>query len=154
MYVALVIIICIPTFKYSHAATICDYLSNNQPCSHTNWNSLIAPVFSYTKYITMYVHCLHWLMSTDLLFQSAFSNHVNPQLVKWHLYTALIWLWEPDMVPTVGPDVPRPCSGILALCGYMNIATLNSVILLLCFSLCHHPHHPCTPPTHPLHTLA
>ena len=39
----------------------------------------------------MHVHCLHWLMSTGLLYQSAFADHVNSQLVKWCKWRAPIW---------------------------------------------------------------
>ena len=54
------------------ALHICNYLSINPASSHTN---CIAPAYSYTAVhsITMHVHCLHWLMLTHLLFQSAFS---------------------------------------------------------------------------------
>ena len=42
--------------------------------------NFIAPAYSYTKINIMHIHCLHWLMSTGLLFQNAFSDHVNPWL--------------------------------------------------------------------------
>ena len=68
-----------------------------------------------------------------------FSDHVNPQVVKWRQRRAPGWLWGPDMAPgwlwgpdmapgwLWGPDMAptvsaclvRPCSGILALCGCM-----------------------------------
>ena len=34
--------------------------------------------------ITMPAHCLHWLISTGLLFQSAFDNHLNSHPEKWY----------------------------------------------------------------------
>ena len=100
----------------------------------------------------MHVHCLHWLMSTGLLVQSDFSNHVNPRLVKWCQWRAPILQWGPDIASTVSTHLSRPCSGKLTLYGCMwTIDKLyHCVILLLCFSLCHHPTHPRTPPTHPL----
>ena len=81
----------------------------------------------------MYVHCLHWLMSTDLLFQSAFADHVNLWLVKWHQTMAPIWLWEPDMPTTVSAHLPNTCSWMLALF-WMQLhifATLYSTTLYL-----------------------
>ena len=67
----------------------------------------------------MHVHCLHWLMSTGLLFQSTFADHVNPQLVKRDQKRTPISLCGPDMAPTVNAHLSKPCSGILALSGYM-----------------------------------
>ena len=34
-------------------------------------------------------------------FWVCFADHVNPQLVKWRQRRAPIWLWGPDMAPTV-----------------------------------------------------
>ena len=66
----------------------------------------------------MHVLCLHWLMSTLICFSRVlFASYVKPQLVKWHQRRAEIWLWGPDMAPIVNACLPRPCSGILPLCG-------------------------------------
>ena len=95
----------------------CNCMSKNLTCSHTNRNSCYCPAYNYT----MLLHCIHWLMLTVLLFQSAFANHVNPLLVKWCQKMAPIWLWGPDMAPTFSACLSRTCSGILVCCG--NIYT-------------------------------
>ena len=101
----------------------------------------------------MHVYCLHWLISTGLLFQSAFADHVN-SVVKWCKWRALNWQWRPDIVPINSTLLLyRTCSGILWSIGMRvsAITTLNSVVcvvLLLCF-YCYHapptPPFPCTP---------
>ena len=107
----------------------------------------------------MQVHCLHWLMSTDLLFGVLFANHVNSQLLKWHQCRAPIWQWRPDTAPTVSIHI---CLGLVVeywpLWVHVDITgTLNPticVILLLCFSLCHHHPTPAPFPFNPLYVYA
>ena len=104
--------------------------------------------------ITMHIHCLHWLMSTGLLFQSAFCRPCKCTTSEITPMDDSNLAVGNDMTHTVSTRLSRPCCGILALCGHVDvIATLNSticVILLLCFSLCHHPPYPHPPPTHHL----
>ena len=113
----------------------------------------------WLHYITMHVPCLHWLL-TGLLFQSVFANHVNLWLVKCHQWRALIWKWRSDTDggdPTVSTRMSRPCSGIMAPVDVDIVVILNSticVILLLCFSLCHHLPHTHTLLIHTLISLA
>ena len=44
------------------------YVTNSAETSHVCTLHFIAPTYK----TMMHVHCLHWLMSTGLLFQSAF----------------------------------------------------------------------------------
>ena len=77
-----------------------------------------------------------------------FADHVNPQLMKWHQWKAPIWLWEPDMAPTVYVRLVL----VMEYCPFVGTCTLNSticVILLLCLSFCHQPPHPHTSPARP-----
>ena len=107
----------------------------------------------------MHIYCLHWLMSTGLLFQSAFCRPCKSKTGEITPMEDSNLAVGNDMTHTVSAHLTRPCSGILALCGPLwpfvdVIATLNSticVILLLCFSLCHHP--PTLPPPPPTHHL-
>ena len=56
------------------------YCLNKNQHSHTQTeNHVITLLYS----IIMHTHCLHWLMSTGLLFQNAIANHVNLGLVTW-----------------------------------------------------------------------
>ena len=48
---------------------------------------------------------------------------------------APIWQWGPDMAPTVGPRLCSPCSGILALCGYMYMLQHSKLYYLCHLSL-------------------
>ena len=63
------------------------------------------------------------------------------------------------MVPTVSARLSRPCSGLLALCGYMytSYLLLSSTIVLSSFFIeafaMMNPTPACLPPT-PLYTLA
>ena len=114
---------------------------------------------------TLQDYCLHWLMSTNLLFQSAFVDHVNSWLMKWCQQQAPIWHRGLDMVPLS----VHVCLGLVVEYWPLRVhvhvrATLNSticVILLLCLSCCHHlpllPSHAPTPtplPPTPLYMLA
>ena len=49
----------------------------------------------------MHVHCLHWLMSTGLLFQSTFCSPCKSMTGKWYQRRPPIWLWGFDMASTV-----------------------------------------------------
>ena len=108
----------------------------------------------------MHIHSLHWLMSTHQIFQSAFCQPCKFTTGEMAPMEGSSLAVGPDMAPTVIACLSRPCSGILALCGYLHIcviATLNStvcVILLLYLSFCHHP--PTSMPFSPtpLYTLA
>ena len=94
-----------------------------------------SSLYISTLNITMHIYCLHWLMSINLLLQSAFSDHVNSRLVKWYQWRAPICQWGPDIAPTVSKCLSRPCSGLLGTCGCMSnsyIATLNSTIVSSC----------------------
>ena len=52
--------------------------------------------------IAMHAHCLHWLMSTGLLFQSAFFRSSINLLVNWSQWSALNQQWRgPDVAATV-----------------------------------------------------
>ena len=99
----------------------------------------------------MHVHCLHCLMSIDLLLQSAFSDHVNPRLVKWHQRRPPIWQWGSDMAPTVSTRLSKPCNRIFVGPLWVHvdvIATLNSTNVSSCFFvLAFATTHP--PPIHP-----
>ena len=99
----------------------------------------------------MHVHCLYWLMSTGLLFQSTFYRPLKSttgEMMPMHRM-APIWQWGPDMSP-LSLHVCLGLVNIGPLWVYVDIiATLTCticVILLLCFSLCHHPLCPCFPP--------
>ena len=94
----------------------------------------------------MHVHFLHWLISTGLLLQSAFLT---------------IKSMTGEMAPMEGSNLALSahiCLGLVVeywlfvgACGHHSHSKFyHCVILLLCFSLCHHPPHPRTPPTHPL----
>ena len=100
----------------------------------------------------MHVHCLHWLMSTGLLLQSAFFQPCK--IHDWWNGTNgglqfgsgdLIWL----------PLSAHICLGLVVeywsfvgTCGCHSQSKLyHWVILLLCFSFYHYPP---LPPTHPL----
>ena len=50
---------------------ICDYLRENQPCSHQNWNSFYWPSLSHS--IAIHAQSLYWSMWTGLLFLRAIS---------------------------------------------------------------------------------
>ena len=98
----------------------------------------------------MHVHCLHWVMSTALLFNSGFCR---PFKSTTGFNGGLQFGSElrSDMAPTLSIHLSRPCSGILALVGtctrHSHSKLYYCVILLPC---CHHPPQPCVPPTHPL----
>ena len=49
----------------------------------------IASAYSYTKELYMHVHCLHWLLSTDLLFQRIVRASYD-RLDYWYLQNLLI----------------------------------------------------------------
>ena len=52
--------------------------------------------------IAMHAHCLHWLMSTGLLFQSAFCQSCINLQVNWSQWRALNQQWRgPDIAATV-----------------------------------------------------
>ena len=86
-----------------------------------------------------------------LLFQSAFSNHVNPWLVKGGLqYSSGDLIWLPLSVHIC-------LSLVLEYWPFwvhvQVMATLHSticVIFLLCWNIFHHPPHPRAPPTQSL----
>ena len=71
---------------------------------------------------TMYVHCLHWLMSTGLLFQRAFCQPCKSTTGEMAPREGSSLAVESDMAPTVSACLSRPCNGILALCGYMYMS--------------------------------
>ena len=105
----------------------------------------------------MHVHCLHWLMSTGLLFQSIFCRSCKSatgEIVPMEGSNLAVGAWY------VSTCLSKPCNdNIGPLWVYVDVlTTLNSanicVILLLCFILCHHPSHLCAPPSHPLYMLA
>ena len=82
----------------------------------------------------MHIHCLHWLMSTGLLLQSAFPNHVNPRLVKWCQWKAPIWQWGLDMDPLSAHICLRLVVEYSPLWVHVDaIATLNPTIVSSCF---------------------
>ena len=67
----------------------------------------------------MHVHCLHWLMSTGLLFQGAFCQpckSITGEMAPI-IWRAPDWQWGPDMAPTVSARLSKPCSGLLAFLG-------------------------------------
>ena len=47
----------------------------------------------------MHVHCLHWLMSTGLFFQSNFCRPCKSTTGEWHQRRDPIWLWELILLP-------------------------------------------------------
>ena len=121
----------------------------------------------------MHVHCLHWLMLTGLLFQSAlcrlcksmnYADYINPWLVIWHQRRPPIWLWGHDMAPIgsaclsigivveywpfVGTCTHHSSTKLYYLC---LLASLLTLLLPPTPPLCSsHLYHPCAPPTHPL----
>ena len=111
----------------------------------------IAPAYGYT--LNNYACALPPLANLDW---SAFpeyyifADNVNPWLMKCCQRRALILQWGPDTAPTVSTHL---LGNIDPLWVHVDIiATLNSpicVILLFCFSLCHHP-----PLPTPLYMLA
>ena len=100
----------------------------------------------------MHVHCLHWLISTGLLLQSTFSDHVNPRLVKCCQWRVLIWHGDLILFPlsaNICLGLVMECLPFVGACGCHSHSKLyHCVILLLCFSLCHHPSHPHSLSTH------
>ena len=67
----------------------------------------------------MHVHCLHWLMSTGLLSLNAFCQPCKSTTGEMMPKEGSKLAVGPDMAPTVSARLSRPCSGILALCGWM-----------------------------------
>ena len=103
----------------------------------------------------MHVHCLHWLMSTGLLFLKAFcrpcKSTTGEMVPKGGLQVGcghLIWL----------PLSVHICLGLvvehwsfLGACRCHSYSKLYYLcLLLLLLSFFHHPPHPRTPPAHPL----
>ena len=72
-----------------------------------------------------------------------FSDHVNSRLVKWHQWRAPKLQCGPDIAPTVSirlSSLVVEYWPIVGECGCYSYSRLyHYVILLLCFSLCHHP---------------
>ena len=97
----------------------------------------------------MHVHCLHWLKSTGLLYLNAFADRVNPRLVKWRQRRDPIWLWGPDMAPTINTRLSRPCSGILVLVGASTRHSYSELYYLCLISSLFKLLPPHTPTPHP-----
>ena len=67
----------------------------------------------------MHVHCLHWLMSTGLHFQSAFYQPYKFTTGKMMAMVDSKAKWDPVIAPIVNAHLSKPFSGILAHCGYI-----------------------------------
>ena len=65
----------------------------------------------------MHVHCLHWLKLTGLLFLNVFCRLCKFTTGEMAPKEGPIWLWGPDMAPTVSTCLSSPCSGILVFVG-------------------------------------
>ena len=104
--------------------------------------------------LTMYIHCLNWLVSTGLLFQSAFCRPCKSTTGERHQWSAPVWKWGPDMASTVSAHLSMPFGGIFALWGtstcHSHSKLYYCVIMHHCLSFCHYPPHPCASPTHSL----
>ena len=103
----------------------------------------------------MHVHCFHWLMLTGMLLQGAFlqpCKSMTGEMTPMEGSNSAVGTWY-DITPTVSTHLSRPCCGILARLGahgcHSHAKLYHCVILLLSFSLCHHPPYPHAPPAHP-----
>ena len=104
--------------------------------------------------MTMYFHCFHWLMSTDLLFQSAFCrlcklihNWQNGAKVGGLKLGSGHLIWLPLSVHVCLGLVLKywPLVGTCTCHSYFKLYTV-CVLLLLCLSFCHYS--PYIPPIH------
>ena len=102
----------------------------------------------------MHVHCLHWLMLTGPLFLSAFCWPCKLMIGEMAPRRAPIWLWRPDLAPTVSVCLSRPCSGIMAFVGTCTHHTYSNLYYLChlasLFKLFPTLTPPCAPPMHSL----
>ena len=80
--------------------------------------------------VTIHGHCLHWLMPTGRLFQSAFCRSCKFTASEIVPMEGLIWQWGPDIAPTVSMYLSRPYSGIFAQCGYMWMSQPFEALML------------------------
>ena len=85
-------------------------------------------------------------------------------IVSYKSFVVISWCFAfEDSNLALGPWYRLPLSAHVCLClvveywPFVDACGCHShskfyhcVILLLCFSLCHHPPHPCAPPTHPV----
>ena len=115
-----------------------------------NLPQLIATLNNYTCSLPPLVN-VNWSAVPEY----CFSEHINPWLVKWHQWRSPIWQWGTNIISTVCTHLSRHCSRILAFvgacgCQSHSILYITYVILLLCFSLCHHTPHLHTLLAHPL----
>ena len=119
--------------KFSVINLLCDCLNKNQHNLHTNWYSHYCPS------LRLHVHCLHWLMSTGLLLQSAFHWPCE-RPAKWCQWMTLNWWWGPDIAVSkisIYLGLVVTCQPIVGTCGHHN-TFINFVIhvIWLCFSSC------------------
>ena len=100
----------------------------------------------------MHVYCLHWLMWTGLLSLNAFCRPCKS--TTGEMAPKEGFRLEPDMAPTVGARLSRPCSRILAFvdaCTRHSYSKLYSLCLISSLiKLLPPPTPPRAPPTHPL----
>ena len=91
----------------------------------------------------MHAYCLHWLMSTGLLIQSAFSWSCKSTTGEMVLKKCSTLDVRTDMASSLSALLSRPSSGILFFVGtcrhysYSKLYYLHS--LAFCLSFCHHP---------------
>ena len=97
--------------------------------------------FQLIATLTMHIHdhCLCWLMSTGLLFHSAFFSPYKfmTGMVKWCQWRALICssvdlIWLPLSVHV---SVSRPCSGTMALVGTCGCHSHSKLYHLCCLAI-------------------
>ena len=67
----------------------------------------------------MHVHCLHWLMSTDPLFQGASCQPCKSVTGEMVPREGSNWQWRPETAPTASAHLSRPFSELLAHYGDM-----------------------------------
>ena len=117
-------------------------------CCHSN-NIIVIntrPLLTHKLQLSVailsdYTYCLYWPMSTGLLFQNAYTEHVNSLLLKWCHWCAptcqwKTWHWSHCQLTCICLGLVVEHWPIVGTYGHHSYSTFPfCVFLLLCFSL-------------------